>query len=456
MEEYCPGNAIKKLEEELWNHVRIEADLDKYFFFHRSFSTVIFNSDAYFSFISTNFLPLIDMKPSVINAGYKIKIASGVKVVTNMIIRGCRLELKGQMFIIDLIPFGHDSFIVIVGMDWLSKLRAKIVCFEKIVQISLSNGENLEVHEECPEGNLKQLKTKKVNEPKPEDIPVVREFPAMPIPKSPYRLAPTEMQELSNQLKEIQEKGFIRPSSSPWGAPLRVREEDIPKTAFRTRYGHFEFTVMPFGLTNAPAVFMDLMNRVCRPYLDKFVIVFIDDNLIFSKSKEEHEVHLKLILELLEEEKLFGKFLKCEFWLQEVYFLRHVVNSECIHVDPSKIEAVKNCKPPQTPTKTLKDMLCDAPILALSEGTDDFVVYRDASNQGFGCVLPHRNKKELNMRQRRWIELLNDYDCEIRYHPGKANAVADALSRKERLKLRRARAMSMTIHSSIKARILEA
>ncbi|GKA80963.1 putative reverse transcriptase domain-containing protein [Tanacetum coccineum] len=190
---------------------------------------------------------------------------------------------------------------------------------------------------------------------------------------------------------------------------------------------------MPFGLTNAPAVFMDLMNRVCRLYLDKFVIVFIDDILIYSKSKEEHEVHLKLMLELLEKEKLFGKFLKCEFWLQEVHFFGHVVNSEGIHVDPNKIEAVKNWKPIKTPTEirsflrlaryyrrfianflmiakpltlltqknqkfkwgdeqenafqTLKDMLCDAPILALLEGTDDFVVYCDASNQGFGCVL---------------------------------------------------------------------
>nr|GFC75044.1 putative reverse transcriptase domain-containing protein [Tanacetum cinerariifolium] len=132
---------------------------------------------------------------------------------------------------------------------------------------------------------------------------------------------------------------------------LRVREEDIPKTAFRTRYGHFEFMVMPFGLTNAPTVFMDLMNRVCRPYLDKFVIVFIDDILIYSKSKKEHEVHLKLILELLKKEKLFGKFSKCEFWLQEVHFLDHVVNSEGIHVDPNKIKVVKNWKTLKTPTE---------------------------------------------------------------------------------------------------------
>nr|GEZ10263.1 putative reverse transcriptase domain-containing protein [Tanacetum cinerariifolium] len=280
---------------------------------------------------------------------------------------------------------------------------------------------------------------------------------------------------------------------------LRVREEDIHRTVFRMRYGHFEFTVMPFGLTNAPVVFMDLMNRVCRPYLDNFVIVFIDDILIYSKSTEEHEVHLKLILELLKKEKLFWKFSKCEFWLQEVHFLSHVANSEGRHVDPNKIEAVKKVGNPRRPQprsknkkfewgdeqenafQTLKDMLCDALILALPEGADDFLVYYDASNQGFGCVLMQRNKLiaytsrqlkiheknytthdlelgavELNMRQRQWIELFSDYDCEIRYHPGKANVVADALSRKERAKPRRVRAISMTIHSSIKAKILEA
>nr|GEZ59560.1 putative reverse transcriptase domain, ribonuclease H-like domain, aspartic peptidase domain protein [Tanacetum cinerariifolium] len=294
----------------------------------------------------------------------------------------------------------------------------------------------------------------KVNESKLKDIPVVREFPdvfpedlsglppsrevefridlihgAMPVAKSPYRLAPTEMQELANQLKEIQDKDLQSGYHQ-----LRVRKEDIPKT----RYGLFEFTVMPFGLINAPAVFMDLMNHVCRLYIDKFVIVFIDDILIYSKSKKEHEVHLKVIVELLKKEKLFGKFSKCEFWLQEVHFLGHVVNSEGIHVDPNKIKAVKNWKTPKTPTEirsflglagyyrrfiasfskiakpltlltqknkkfvwgdeqenafqTLKDMLYDAPILALSEGPNDFVVYCDASNQGFGCVLMQRNK----------------------------------------------------------------
>ncbi|GJZ19329.1 putative reverse transcriptase domain-containing protein [Tanacetum coccineum] len=340
---------------------------------------------------------------------------------------------------------------------------------------------------------------------------------------------------------------------------LRVREEDIPKTAFRTRYGHFEFTVMPFGLTNAPAIFMDLMNRVCKPYLDKFVIVFIDDILIYSKSEEEHEVHLKTILDLLKKEKLYAKFSKCEFWLQEVQFLGHVVNRDGIHVDPSKVESVKNWKTPESSTEIrsflglagyyrrfienfskiakpltlltqknkayvwgdkqdeafqiLKEKLCNAPVLALPDGPDDFVVYCDASKQGFGSVLMQRGKviayasrqlkkheknytthdlelgavvfalkiwrhylygtksviytdhkslqyifdqKDLNMRQRRWIELLSDYECEIKYHPGKANVVADALSRKERLKPRRVRAMSITIHSGLKTKILEA
>ncbi|GJU68193.1 putative reverse transcriptase domain-containing protein [Tanacetum coccineum] len=173
---------------------------------------------------------------------------------------------------------------------------------------------------------------------------------------------------------------------------LRVREEDIPKTAFRTRYGHFEFTVMPFGLTNAPAIFMDLMNRVCKPYLDKFVIVFIDDILIYSKSEEEHEVHLKTILDLLKKEKLYAKFSKCEFWLQEVQFLGHVVNRDGIHIDPSKNKTYVWGDEQDEAFHILKEKLCNAPVLALSDGPDDFMVYCDALKQGFGCVLMQRGK----------------------------------------------------------------
>ncbi|GKB23908.1 putative reverse transcriptase domain-containing protein [Tanacetum coccineum] len=317
---------------------------------------------------------------------------------------------------------------------------------------------------------------------------------------------------------------------------LRVREEDIPKTTFRTRYGHYEFQVMPFRLTNAPAVFMDLLNRVCKPYLDKFVIVFIDDILIYSKNKKEHKEHLKAILELLKKEEFQG-----------------------IHVDPAKIKSIKDWASPKTPTEIrqflglagyyrrfiegfskiakpmtkltqkkvkfvwgdkqeaafqlLKQKLCSAPILALPEGSEDFIVYCDASIKGLGAVLMQREKviayasrqlkiheknymthdlelgavvfalkiwrhylygtkctvftdhkslqhildqKELNMRQRRWLELLSDYDCEIRYHPGKANVVADALSRKERNKPLRVRALVMTIGLNLPKQILEA
>nr|GEU57798.1 putative reverse transcriptase domain-containing protein [Tanacetum cinerariifolium] len=289
--------------------------------------------------------------------GYDVKLADGRIILVNTLIRGCTLNFLNHPFNIDLMPVEMGSFDVIID-------------FPEVF---------------------------------PEDLPGIPptrqvEFQidlvpgAAPVARAPYRLAPSEMKELSDQLKELADKGFIRPSSSPWGASvlfvkkkdgsfqmcidyrelnkltvknryplpriddlfdqlqgssvyskidlrsgyhqLRVREEDISKTAFRTRYGHYEFQVMPFGLTNAPAVFMDLMNRVCKPYLDKFVIVFIDDILIYSKSKQEHEEHLKLILELLKREQLYAKFSKCEFWISKVQFLGHVIDSQGIHVDP--------------------------------------------------------------------------------------------------------------------------
>ncbi|GJW20529.1 putative reverse transcriptase domain-containing protein [Tanacetum coccineum] len=457
-------------------------------------------------------------------------------------------------------------FDVVIGMDWLSKYHARIIYDEKVVHIPI-DGETLIIRA--------QIMEKKSDEKRLEDIPVVREFPkvfpkdlpglppvrqvefqidlipgATPVARAPYRLAPSEMQELSNQLQELADRGFIRPSTSPWGAPvlfvkkkdgsfrmcidyrelnkltvknryplpriddlfdqlqgssvyskidlrsgyhqLRVRDEDIPKTAFRTRYIHYEFQVMSFGLTNVPAVFIDLMNRVCKPYLDKFVIVFIDDILIYSRNKEEHANHLRIILELLKKEKLYAKFSKCDFWIHIVQFLGHLIDSQGLHVDPAKIEAKYIWgEDEESAFQLLKQKLCEAPILALPEGNDDFVVYCDASHQGLGAVLMQREKviayasrqlkpheenytthdlelgavvfalkiwrhylygtkctvftdhkslqhildqKELNMRQRRWLELLADYDCEIRYHPGKENVVADALSWKERIK----------------------
>ncbi|GJV18457.1 putative reverse transcriptase domain-containing protein [Tanacetum coccineum] len=271
---------------------------------------------------------------------------------------------------------------------------------------------------------------------------------------------------------------------------LRVRDEDIPKTAFRTRYEHYEFQVMPFGLTNAPAVFMDLMNRVCKPYLDKFVIVFIDDILIYSRNKEEHANHLRMN-NPREIHKKYEVVFQGDFWICIVQFLGHIIDSQGLHVDPAKIEAIylEECKViglkltpknrsniwgenQESAFQLLKQKLCEAPILALPEGNDDFVVYCDASIKVWEWFLMQREKtisdmapnvnlcslvskslhyildqKELNMRQCGWLELLADYDCEIRYHPGKANVVADALSRKERIKPLRVRSLVMTIEA---------
>nr|GFA53333.1 putative reverse transcriptase domain-containing protein [Tanacetum cinerariifolium] len=184
---------------------------------------------------------------------------------------------------------------------------------------------------------------------------------------------------------------------------LRIRVEDISITAFRTRYGHYEFQVMSFGLTNALAVFMDLMDRVCKPYLDKFVIVFIDDIFIYSKNKEEHEKHLRIILDLLRKEKLCAKFSKCDFWLESVQFLGHVIKNKGVHVDPTKIEAIRNWFAPTIPTKKnkkyewgeeeeqafqlSKQKLCSTPILSFLEGSWDFVIYCDAFLKGFEAVL---------------------------------------------------------------------
>nr|GEY77188.1 putative reverse transcriptase domain-containing protein [Tanacetum cinerariifolium] len=239
----------------------------------------------------------------------------------------------------------------------LAKYHTLIVCDEKVVRIPYGDEVLIIRGDNCDGG-----------------IPG-----AAPVARAPYRLAPAEMQELSTQLQELSDKGFIRPSSSPWGAPVcqeeRVRKEDIPKTTFRTQYAHYEFQVMPFGLTNAPA------------------------------NRKEHEGHLRLVLKLLKEEELYAKFSKCEFWLSKIQFLGHVVDSKGIHVDPAKIEAIKDWDSPKTPTEIrqilekaeaafylLKQKLCSALILALPEGSENFVVYCDASHKGLCTVLMQKEK----------------------------------------------------------------
>ncbi|GJZ14749.1 putative reverse transcriptase domain-containing protein [Tanacetum coccineum] len=352
------------------------------FLLNNRYASILFDTCADRSFVSTAFSSLINIVPTILDHDYDVELANKKLIGVNTIIRGCTLNFLNHPFNIDLMPVKLGSFDVIIGMDWLVKYHGIIVCDEKIVRIPFGNEILIIRGDGSNNGHESRLNI----------------------------ISCTKTQKyLLKGCHELSDRGFIRPSSSPWGAPvlfvkkkdgsfwmcidyrelnkltvknryplpridnlfdqlqgssvyskidlrlgyyqLRVREEDIPKIAFRTRYSHYEFQVMPFGLINAPAVFMDLMNRVCKPYLDKFVIVFIDDILIYLKNKQEHEEHIKLIFGLLKKEELYAKFSKCEFWISKVQFLGHVIDSKGIHVDPAKIESTKDWASPKTPTK---------------------------------------------------------------------------------------------------------
>ncbi|GJU47271.1 putative reverse transcriptase domain-containing protein [Tanacetum coccineum] len=314
-------------------------------------------------------------------------------------------QTRGHSFNIDLMPVELGSFDVIIGMDWLGEVKAEYHIVYKDPEVYAKRMSSLSGT------NLSGLPPARQVKFQIDLVPG-----AAPVARAPYRLAPAELQELSTQLQELSNRGFIRPRSRFYSKidlrygyhQLRVHKEDIPKTTFKTRYGHYEFQVMSFGLTNALAVFMDLMNRVCKPYLDRFVIVFIDDILIYSKSRKEHEGHFKSILRLLKEEELYAKFLMYEFWLSKVQFLGHVIDSEGIHVDPAKVESIKDWAPMKKLTQKsvqfdwgekaeaafqlLKQKLFSAPILALLEGSENFMVYYDASYKGLGTILMQKEK----------------------------------------------------------------
>ncbi|GKE00484.1 putative reverse transcriptase domain-containing protein [Tanacetum coccineum] len=441
------------------------------FTLNNHYSTTLFNSGADYSFVSTTFIPMLGVEANDLGFSYEIKIASGQLIEIDKVIKGYKLEIEGYEFDINLIPFRSGSFDAIIGMDWFSNHKTEIICHKKVIRIPLPDDKVLRVIGERLEKNMRHLVSAKAKERKQEEMVMVRDFPkvflddlsglphiqeikfriqlvpeVIPVPKSPYRLAPSKMEELLGQLKELQDKDI-------WSGyhQLRVDEDDIPKTMFRTCYGHFEFTVMPFGLTNA---------------------------------------------------------------LAEVQFLGHVINGNGIHVDPSKIKAVKNQESPRTLSEvhsflglagyyrqfiekfskisksltiltqksktfdwdeeqerafqTLKDMLCNTPVLALPDGLKDFVVHCDAYGLGLVCMLMQRGKviaygsRQLRIHEKNYtthdleLELFSDYDCEIRYHPSKVNVVADALSRKERVKPKRVHAINMTLLSSIQDRILVA
>ncbi|KAD0514134.1 hypothetical protein E3N88_44144 [Mikania micrantha] len=569
---------------------------------------VLFDAGATHSVVSQLVSRHLKITPSLLEHALVISKTMGNTSVITHTYRGCPLMLRNTVRNANLLPMQIGDFDIILEMDWLATHLATIDCHSKRVIfgdishpeyiyqgthprkslkiISALKAQKLISHG-C-EGFLASIKDVSKGATHLEDIPIVRDYSDVfleelsglppereveftidlipgsePISKAPYRMAPLELKELKEQLQELLELGFIRPSVSPWGAPvlfvkkkdgsmrlcidyrelnkitirnryplpriddlfdqlqgakffskidlrsgyhqLKIRDQDVSKTSFRSRYGHYEFLVMPFGLTNAPAVFMDLMNRVFHDYLDRFVIVFIDDILVFSKSKDEHEDHLRTFLETLRKKKLYAKFSKCEFWLEQVAFLGHVVSTEGLagyyrrFVEGFSILALTLTQLMRKGVKfiwndereecfeELKTRLVSAPILTLPSGSGGYQIYSDASKKGLGCVLmqhgkviayasrqlkPHEvnypthdlelaavvfalkiwrhylygetcdiftdhkslkyifTQKELNMRQRRWLELLKDYDANIQYHPGKANVVADALSRK--------------------------
>ncbi|GJT69755.1 putative reverse transcriptase domain-containing protein [Tanacetum coccineum] len=448
------------------------------FLLNNRYAFVLFDSGSDKSFVDTRFSSMINIDPVKIGASYEVELADGRVVSTNTVLKGCTLNLVNHVFEIDLMPIQLGTFDVIIGMDWLVKHDAVIVCGEKVVRIPYGN-KMLIVENDKGVSRLKVISCikacKYVERGISKTTPLRQvEFQidlvpgAAPVARAPYRLAPSKMRELSKKdgsfrmcidyrelnkltvknryplpriddlLDQLQGLSVYSKIDLRSGYhQLRIKEEDIPITAFRTRY------------------------------------VFIDDILVYSKDEEEHGKHLKIILELLKKERLYSKFSKRDFWLYLVQFLGHVIDRSGVHFDPAKIEAIKSYGAVLTQREkvityasrqlkvheenyTAHDLELGAVVFALRlwrhylYGTK-CVVFTD--HKSLQYIL---NQKGLNLRQRRWIELLSDYDCEIQYHPGKANVVADALSRKERNKLLRVRALMMTVHNDLPKQIREA
>ncbi|GJY30669.1 hypothetical protein Tco_0414164 [Tanacetum coccineum] len=547
------------------------------FLLNNRYARVLVDSGSDKSFVNTSFSHLIDIKPVRLNTSYEVELADGKIVSTNIVLRGCTLNLINHLFEIDLIPIELGTFDIVIRMDWLVERDAVFVCGKKEVHIPVKN-EVLVVkgHEgvsrlkviSCIKARkyvekvsqlfLAHVTEKEPSEKRLQDVHVICDFlkvfpddllgllpprqvkfkielvlGATPVVRVPYHLTSSEMKELSDQLKELSEKGLIRLSSPPWGAPLlfvkkkdgsfqmcidyrelnkltvknryplpriddvfdqlqgscvyskinlrsgyhqlRIKEEDILITAFQTRYGHYEFQVIPFGLINAPAIFMDLMNRVCKSYLEKFVIVFIDDILIYSKSKEEHKEHLKIILGCTLKETILASSMN---WVLSKIHRGIFFDFKTTYQPNAKNKKYEWGEEEEEAFQMLKQKLCSAPILALPEGTKDFVVYCDASIKGFGAVLMQREKviayasRQLKKHEenytthdlelgavvfalRLWRHYLYGTKCVV-YMDHKTNVVADALSRKEREKPLRVRALVMTVYPDLSERILRA
>ncbi|GJT38339.1 putative reverse transcriptase domain-containing protein [Tanacetum coccineum] len=471
------------------------------FLLNNRYASILFDTGADRSFISSAFSSLIDIAQTPLENSYDVELADGKIVGVDTIMRGCTLNFLNHPFNIDLMPVELGSFDVIIGMDWLRKYHAVIVCDEKLVQIPYGN-ETLIFHGDESnyerESRLTIISCSKAQEymakgyfPEvfPEDLPSLpparpEEFQidliprAAPVARAPYRLAPSKMKELSEQLQELSDKGFIRPSSSPWGAPvLFVKKKD---GSFRMCIDYRELNKLTvknrYPLLRIDDLFDQLQGSSIYSKIDLrsgYHQLRVREQDIPKMDKKEHEEHLKAILELLKKEKLYAKFSKCKFYISKIAKSMTKLIQKGIKFDWDEKE--------ENAFQLIKQKLCSAPILALPEGSEDFVVYCDASHKGLGAVLMQREKViayssrqlkvheknytthdlelgsvELNMRQRRWLELLSEYDCDIRYHPGKTNVVAGALSRKEWIEPLRVQALVMTIGLDLPKRILEA
>ncbi|GJW50542.1 putative reverse transcriptase domain-containing protein [Tanacetum coccineum] len=484
------------------------------FLLNNRYASVLFDTGADRSFVSTAFSSQIDITPSTLDHYYDVELAYGRIIGLNAIIRRCTLNFLYHPFNIDLMPVELGSIDVIISMDWLAKYQAVIVCAKKIIRIPWGNEMLIVLGNGSDRGNETRLniisctKTQKYmlkgcpiflahvttketgdksEKKRLEDVPIIQNFLEV-FPKDLSGLPPTRQVEFQIDL-------------IPGAAPV-ITIFEYGNKIFRRQHSELDMVIM-----------------------NKFVIVFIDDILIYSKNKKEHEEHLKAILELLKKEELYAKFSKCEFWLPKIrtflglvgYYRRFIegfskIAKPMTKLTQKKVKFVWGDKQEAT-FQLLKQKLCSAPILALPKGSKDFIAYCDASIKGLGAVLMQREKviayasrqlkiheknytnhamehgavvfalkiwrhylygtkctmftdhkslqyiidqKERNMRQRHWLELLSDYDCKICYHPRKANIVADALSRKERNKPLRVRALVMTIGLNLPKQILNA
>ncbi|KAL4030699.1 hypothetical protein IC575_008949 [Cucumis melo] len=459
---------------------------------------VLFDPGATHSFVSSIFLTKLNRMLEPLSEGLAIYTPVGDVLLVNEVLRNCEVLVEGISLLVDLLPlelqrkevvFRKPGFAEVVfrGMrKAVSRSLISVLKAEKLLRkgCTASLAHIVEWEHRCfcekKDGTLRLcIDYRQLNK-----VTIRNKYP---LPR---------IDDLFDQLRGA--TLFSKIDLRSGYHQLKVRESDIAKTTFRTRYGHYEFRVMPFGLTNAPAVFMDLMNRIFHRYLDQFVIVFIDDILVYSVDRESHEEHLRIVLQTLREKQLYAKFNKCEFWLEQVVFFGHVVSAKGVSVDPYKVEAIVNWERPISATEVrsflglagyyrhfIKDFSRLAlPLTALTRKNVKFewlglgcvlmqdgnvIAYASRQLKEHECNYPthdlelaavvlalkiwrhylfgekchiftdHKSlkyifdQKELNLRQRRWLELIKDYDCTIEYHPGKANVVADALSRKSRL-----------------------